>query len=43
MTMIEVYQGVITADPRAYDGYYAWQVYVTTTGTLRLPEGWTRP
>jgi hypothetical protein len=41
---IEAYAGVIAADPRAYDGYYAWQVYVTTTaGTRRLPEGWTRP
>jgi Transglycosylase SLT domain len=41
---IEAYAGVITADPHAYDGYYAWQVYVTTTaGTRRLPEGWTRP
>ena len=41
---IEAYAGLMTADPRAYDGYYAWQVYVTTTaGTRRLPEGWTRP
>jgi hypothetical protein len=41
---IEAYAGIMTADPRAYDGYYAWQVYVTTTdGTRRLPEGWTRP
>jgi hypothetical protein len=41
---IEAYAGVIAADPRAYDGYYAWQVYVTTTaGTRRLSEGWTRP
>jgi len=40
---IESYADVIAADPRAYDGYYAWQVYVTTTaGTRRLPEGWTR-
>jgi membrane-bound lytic murein transglycosylase B len=40
---IEAYADVIAADPRAYDGYYAWQVYVTTTaGTRRLPEGWTR-
>ena len=40
---IEAYAGIIAADPRAYDGYYAWQVYVTTTaGTRRLPEGWTR-
>ena len=41
---VKDYAGVIIADPRAYDGYYAWQVYVTTTsGTQRLPEGWTRP
>ncbi|MFI5054076.1 MAG: lytic transglycosylase domain-containing protein [Acidimicrobiia bacterium] len=41
---IEGYAGVMAADPRAYDGYYAWQVYVTTTaGTRRLPEGWQRP
>jgi hypothetical protein len=41
---VEAYAGVIAADPRAYDGYYAWQVYVTTTsGAQRLPEGWTRP
>jgi hypothetical protein len=40
---IEDYAGVMVADPRAYDGYYAWQVYVTTTaGTMRLPEGWRR-
>ena len=40
---IEDYAGVMRADPRAYDGYYAWQVYVTTTaGTQRLPEGWHR-
>jgi hypothetical protein len=40
---VQDYAGVIAADPRAYDGYYAWQVYVTTTsGTQRLPEGWTR-
>jgi hypothetical protein len=40
---IEDYAGVLVADPRAYDGYYAWQVYVTTTaGTMRLPEGWRR-
>jgi hypothetical protein len=41
---IEDYAKVMLADPRAYDGYYAWQVYVTTTaGTMRLPEGWRRP
>ena len=41
---IEHYADVLIDDPRAYDGYYAWQVYVTTTaGTMRLPEGWRRP
>ena len=41
---IKDYADVLIADPRAYDGYYAWQVYVTTTaGTMRLPEGWRRP
>jgi membrane-bound lytic murein transglycosylase B len=40
---IEDYAGLLVADPRAYDGYYAWQVYVTTTaGTVRLPEGWRK-
>jgi hypothetical protein len=40
---IKNYAGVIMGDPRAYDGYYAWQVYVTTTsGTMLLPEGWRR-
>lgn len=35
------YAQIMAADARAYDGYYAWQVYVTTTaGTQRLPEGW---
>jgi membrane-bound lytic murein transglycosylase B len=41
---IKDYADVLIADPRAYDGYFAWQVYVTTTaGTTRLPEGWRRP
>ena len=41
---IKDYAGVIAADPAAYDGYYAWQVYVTTTaGTQWLPEGWHNP
>ena len=40
---ISSYAGVLLADARAYDGYYAWQVYVTTTsGTTWLPEGWRR-
>jgi hypothetical protein len=34
-------RGVIMADPRAFDGYHAWQVYVSTVdGTTYLPEGW---
>jgi hypothetical protein len=29
------------ADPRAFDGYRAWQVYVrTAAGTAYLPEEW---
>jgi hypothetical protein len=41
---IEKYAGVMLTDPRAFDGYHAWQVYVTTVdGTQYLPEGWTRP
>jgi hypothetical protein len=40
---VDDYAQVMVADSRAYDGYHAWQVYVTTTaGTQRLPEGWTR-
>jgi soluble lytic murein transglycosylase-like protein len=44
VTAIERYASVIAADPRALDGYHAWQVYVSTVdGTHYLPEGWTRP
>ena len=40
---IDAYAGLMRADARAYDGYYWWQVYATTTsGTVRLPEGWHR-
>ena len=40
---IKRYADVLFTDARAYDGYYAWQVYVTTTaGTMRLPEGWRK-
>jgi hypothetical protein len=40
---IKDYADVLFADARAYDGYYAWQVYVTTAaGTMRLPEGWRK-
>lgn len=38
---IDDYAGLMAADPRAYEGYYEWQVYVTTaSGTMLLPEGW---
>lgn len=41
VTAIEKYASVMLADPRAFDGYHAWQVYVTTVdGTQYLPEGW---
>ena len=41
VTAIHRYAGVIMADPRAFDGYHAWQVYVSTVdGTTYLPEGW---
>ena len=44
VTAIEKYAGVIAADPRALDGYHAWQVYVSTVdGTHYLPEGWSGP
>jgi hypothetical protein len=38
---VEAYAGVILADARAYDGYYQWQVfYSTTSGVVLLPEGY---
>jgi len=41
VTAIQRYAGVIMADQRAFDGYHAWQVYVTTVdSTTYLPEGW---
>jgi hypothetical protein len=41
VTAIQKYAGVMLADPRAFDGYRAWQVYVrTAAGTAYLPEGW---
>ena len=41
VTAIQRYAGVMLADPRAFDGYHAWQVYVSTVdGTTYLPEGW---
>jgi Transglycosylase SLT domain len=41
VTAIQRYAGVMLADQRAFDGYHAWQVYVSTvSGTTYLPEGW---
>jgi len=41
VTAIQRYASVMLADPRAFDGYHAWQVYVgTVDGTTYLPEGW---
>jgi hypothetical protein len=41
VTAIQRYASVMLADPRAFDGYHAWQVYVSTVdGTTYLPEGW---
>ena len=41
VSAVDGYARLMRADPRAYDGYYWWQVYYTTTsGTVRLPEGW---
>ena len=38
------YAQVIVEEPRAYYGFYAWQVFVATAqGDQLLPEGWTRP
>jgi hypothetical protein len=43
VTAIEKYAGVMMADARAFDGYHAWQVYVSTVdGTTYLPEGWRK-
>ncbi len=34
------YSSVMAADPRAYDAFYGWRVYVgTTAGEFLLPEG----
>jgi hypothetical protein len=41
---IEHYAGVMRDDPRAYDGYHAWQVFFATgTGAYLLPEGYGTP
>lgn len=40
---ISDYAEVLRADPRAYRGYYHWQVYyVTRDGDVHLPEGYGR-
>ena len=37
------YAAVMGGDPPAFRGYYGWQVYYqTATGTLLLPEGWSK-
>ena len=41
---IESYAQVLRADPRAYAGYHAWQVFFATDGeTYLLPEGYGTP
>jgi hypothetical protein len=38
---VKSYAQNMLEDPRAYDGYYQWQVYYRTVdGTFLLPEGW---
>jgi hypothetical protein len=38
---VKSYAQNLLEDPRAYDGYYHWQVYYRTVdGTFLLPEGW---
>jgi hypothetical protein len=40
-TAVDDYARIMLDDPRAYDGYYEWQVYYSTTsGVVRLPEGY---
>ena len=42
VTAVESYARNLLADPRAYDGYYHWQVYYRTVdGAVLLPEGYT--
>jgi hypothetical protein len=41
---IESYAQVLRADPRAYDGYHAWQVFFATDDEIYLlPEGYGAP
>ena len=38
------YAGVMTAEPKAFLGYYGWQVfYRHAQGDTLLPEGWQGP
>jgi len=38
---VKAYAQNMLENPRAYDGYYQWQVYYRTVdGTFLLPEGW---
>ena len=42
VTAVQSYARNLLADPRAYDGYYNWQVYYRTVdGAVLLPEGYT--
>jgi hypothetical protein len=42
VTAVKAYAASMLADPRAYDGYYHWQVYYRMVdGTVLLPEGYT--
>jgi membrane-bound lytic murein transglycosylase MltF len=42
VTAVKAYAQNMLDDPRAYDGYYQWQVYYrTVNGTVLLPEGYT--
>ncbi|MCJ7438419.1 MAG: lytic transglycosylase domain-containing protein [Acidimicrobiia bacterium] len=37
---VKAYASVLLADPKAFDGYYQWQVfYATRDGSFLLPEG----
>ncbi len=41
---VKAYASVMLADPRAYDGYHAWQVWFAgPDGTMLLEEGWRSP
>ncbi len=45
VTAIKAYASVMGTDARAYNGFWAWQVFVATPDgkVTRLPEGWTKP